>query len=93
LYACVKASPFAAKIMFALNKIYRVPASAVVEENMHTRSCKKSNVMGPPKYFGIKYLFSFLHPYSKDDLGGGFVGGLSTNMKASVKAVVYFLPL
>jgi hypothetical protein len=27
--------------------------------------------MGPSKYFGIKYLFSFLHPYSKGDLGGG----------------------
>jgi hypothetical protein len=26
--------------------------------------------MGPSKYFGIKYLFSFLHPYSKGDLGG-----------------------
>ena len=23
------------------------------------------------KYFGIKYLFSFLHPYSKGDIGGG----------------------
>jgi hypothetical protein len=39
--------------------------------HIHTRSCKKSNVMGPSKYFGIKYLFSFLHPYSKGDLGGG----------------------
>jgi hypothetical protein len=37
----------------------------------HTGSCKKSDVMGPSKYFGIKYLFSFLHPYSKGDLGGG----------------------
>ena len=27
--------------------------------------------MGPSKYFGIKYLFSFLHPYPKGDLGGG----------------------
>jgi hypothetical protein len=27
--------------------------------------------MGPSKYFGIKYLFSFLHPYSKGDLDGG----------------------
>jgi hypothetical protein len=27
--------------------------------------------MGPSKYFGIKYLFSFLHPYSEGDLGGG----------------------
>jgi hypothetical protein len=27
--------------------------------------------MGPSKYFGINYLFSFLHPYSKGDLGGG----------------------
>jgi hypothetical protein len=27
--------------------------------------------MGPTKYFGIKYLFSFLHPYSKGDLDGG----------------------
>jgi hypothetical protein len=32
LYVCVKASPFAAKIVFALNKIYRVRASAVVKE-------------------------------------------------------------
>ena len=39
--------------------------------HIHTRSCKKSDVMGPSKYFGIKYLFSFLHPYSKGDLGGG----------------------
>jgi hypothetical protein len=39
--------------------------------HIHTRSCKKSNVMGPSKYFGIKYLFSFLHPYSKGDLDGG----------------------
>jgi hypothetical protein len=39
--------------------------------HIHTRSCKKSNVMGPSTYFGIKYLFSFLHPYSKGDLGGG----------------------
>ena len=37
----------------------------------HAGSCKKSDVMGPSKYFGIKYLFSFLHPYSKGDLGGG----------------------
>jgi hypothetical protein len=37
----------------------------------HAGYCKKSDVMGPSKYFGIKYLFSFLHPYSKDDLGGG----------------------
>ena len=39
--------------------------------HIHTRSCKKSDVMGPSKYFGIKYLFSFLHPYAKGDLGGG----------------------
>jgi hypothetical protein len=39
--------------------------------HIHTRSCKKSDVMGPSKYFGINYLFSFLHPYSKGDLGGG----------------------
>jgi hypothetical protein len=26
--------------------------------------------MGPSTYFNIKYLFSFLHPYSKGDLGG-----------------------
>ena len=41
--------------------------------HIHTRSCKKSDVMGPSKYFGIKYLFSFLHPYAKGDLGGGLV--------------------
>jgi hypothetical protein len=39
--------------------------------HIHTMSCKKSDVMGPSKYFCIKYLFSFLHPYSKGDLGGG----------------------
>ena len=39
--------------------------------HMHTRSCKKSDVMGPSKYFGIKYLFSFPYPYSKGALGGG----------------------
>ena len=39
--------------------------------HIHTRSCKRSDVMGPSKYFGIKYLFSFLHPYSKGDLDGG----------------------
>jgi hypothetical protein len=38
--------------------------------HIHTRSCKKSDVMGPSKYVGIKYLFSFLHPYSKGDIGG-----------------------
>jgi hypothetical protein len=38
--------------------------------NIHTRSCKKSDVTGPSKYFDIKYLFSFLHPYSKGDLCG-----------------------
>jgi hypothetical protein len=38
--------------------------------NIHIRSCKKSDVTGPSKYFDIKYLFSFLHPYSKGDLGG-----------------------
>jgi hypothetical protein len=27
--------------------------------------------MGPTKYFGIKYLFSFLHPFTKGDLDGG----------------------
>jgi hypothetical protein len=32
LYVCVKASSFAAKIVFALNKIYRVRASSVVKE-------------------------------------------------------------
>ena len=38
--------------------------------HIHTRSCKKSDVMCPSKYFGIKYLFSFLHPYS--------IGGLAS---------------
>ena len=38
--------------------------------HIHTRSCKKSDVTGPSKYFDIKYLFSFLHPYSKGDLCG-----------------------
>jgi hypothetical protein len=37
-------------------------------------------VMGPSKYFGIKYLFSFLHPYSKGDLGGGLAWNATRSM-------------
>jgi hypothetical protein len=59
---CVKASPSAATFVFALNKFYRVRASAIVKEMKNVEISK---------YFGIKYLFSFLHPYSKGDLGGG----------------------
>ena len=36
--------------------------------------------MGPSKYFGIKYLFSFLHPYSKGDLGGGLAWNATRSM-------------
>jgi hypothetical protein len=48
--------------------------------HIHTRSCKKSDVMGPSMYFGIKYLFSFLHPYSKGDLGGGLAWNATRSM-------------
>ena len=29
---------------------------------------RRQTSLGPSKYFGIKYLFSFLHPYSKGDM-------------------------
>jgi hypothetical protein len=43
LYVCVKASSFAARIVFALNTIYRVRASAVVKEMKNVEISSHTN--------------------------------------------------
>jgi hypothetical protein len=59
----------------------------------HTGSCKKSDVMGPSKYFGIKYLFSFLHPYSTGDLDGGLASSGAIHPANNLKAELKFTEL